>query len=708
MARGQASSEYIIILAVVLILALVAVAVLGGFIDVGGGMDDDTSKAYWRTSAGPEVGILNWEVDQGGTFLAEIRNNADYSIRLEEFLVDGSNVLDDVITLPVGARQVVCGETTAGVGTYALPARAVYKSLPYQIPKDVTGREPVVGRYVSEQLECPDIPFFPPGACLTVGVDEGSGWVDTPYYTNLGNEDVRPHYNYSGTGCALSEWRINDEILYYIWEHPAGNYSLVGGFDKKGPQSNGGSNLGLQMDTSFDALAHKYFLDDPSDPAHDQLTSTGGRWEWGDGCSDGVILTADELELGSECMVLNVTLVSAVIQNISVMDGGVLRQLTTDPLAPVRFCPGCGTPQLVTTTSTSTSSTSTSTSTSSTSTVGASPTSTTTSTSTSSSSSSSSSSTSTSSTSSSTSSSTTTTAPAGPVGAQTCSDWCDDAGYAGWICEAGNCGVTQHGNDKLDLVFILDTSGSMGPYWTSLCDVVDGVITDLNSQGYDVQDTVYGLSGTRAEATCLDYVAKRGSTPSGDWDMGGTCCFSTWMCNEIGDRESWAPAVIWAAYGAGYTTYEDYCDTQYFFGSYLDPRCNEMWLNTDTNCGSPRKHSWRSDVAKAIVVVSDICGYGSAGEAPCGFQCDCDGEDNIYVTGAINAAVAGDIKVYPWKVSSETAVRDKKDELASGTGGTSYDWGSISSQLDLTIEEIIRSGASGQLDCNSGEVCCCS
>jgi len=155
MRRGQASSEYIIILAVVLILALVAVAVLGGFIDLGGEMDDDTSKAYWRTSGStPEVGILNWELDEGGTFLAEIRNNADYNIRLEQFLVDGSDVLDGALTLPIGARQVICGETTAGAGTYALPARAVYKSLPYDIPKDFTGREPVVGRYVTEQLEC--------------------------------------------------------------------------------------------------------------------------------------------------------------------------------------------------------------------------------------------------------------------------------------------------------------------------------------------------------------------------------------------------------------------------------------------------------------------------------------------------------------------------------------------------------------------------
>jgi len=156
MRRGQASSEYVIILAVVLILALVAVAVLGGFIDVGGEMDDDTSKAYWRTSGStPEVGILNWELDSNGTFLAEIRNNADYAIRLEQFLVDGSDVLGGALTLPIGARQVICGETSGGIGTYTLPARAVYKSLPHELAKDFTGREPVVGRYVTEQVECP-------------------------------------------------------------------------------------------------------------------------------------------------------------------------------------------------------------------------------------------------------------------------------------------------------------------------------------------------------------------------------------------------------------------------------------------------------------------------------------------------------------------------------------------------------------------------
>lgn len=45
--RGQGTTEYLIILAIVIVIALVVVGVLGGFPSLGAGVSEGTSKTYW-------------------------------------------------------------------------------------------------------------------------------------------------------------------------------------------------------------------------------------------------------------------------------------------------------------------------------------------------------------------------------------------------------------------------------------------------------------------------------------------------------------------------------------------------------------------------------------------------------------------------------------------------------------------------------------
>ena len=54
---------------------------------------------------------------------------------------------------------------------------------------------------------------------------------------------------------------------------------------------------------------------------------------------------------------------------------------------------------------------------------------------------------------------------------------------------------------KIDLVFIMDTSGSMSDDWNQLCSIKDDVIDGLEKQGADVDITVYGLESTQS---CAD------------------------------------------------------------------------------------------------------------------------------------------------------------------------------------------------------------
>jgi len=83
--KGQASIEYLVILAVVIIVALVVVAVLGGFIDIGRGSSLQAAKTYWR---GAEIGLMDWKIS-GTTATLVVRNNQDYKIKITNATITG-------------------------------------------------------------------------------------------------------------------------------------------------------------------------------------------------------------------------------------------------------------------------------------------------------------------------------------------------------------------------------------------------------------------------------------------------------------------------------------------------------------------------------------------------------------------------------------------------------------------------------------------
>ncbi|MBN1964327.1 MAG: VWA domain-containing protein, partial [Anaerolineae bacterium] len=97
--------------------------------------------------------------------------------------------------------------------------------------------------------------------------------------------------------------------------------------------------------------------------------------------------------------------------------------------------------------------------------------------------------------------------------------------------------VQQGGARRVDIVFLVDTSGSMDEEYNTLCDVIDRLVSDLQARGITVRYKVYGISQTRACAT--EYVAGRFS--------GGITRY----------EEDWGPAVrdVAIAYGwqPGYT-----------------------------------------------------------------------------------------------------------------------------------------------------------
>jgi len=93
--RAQGATEYLVLLAVVLIVALVSVALLGFFPGMASDAQETQSKTYWQ-SASP-IAITEWGAryssDVGGytQVYMKIRNTGSYPIRLGRLLANGKN-----------------------------------------------------------------------------------------------------------------------------------------------------------------------------------------------------------------------------------------------------------------------------------------------------------------------------------------------------------------------------------------------------------------------------------------------------------------------------------------------------------------------------------------------------------------------------------------------------------------------------------------
>ncbi len=89
MRKGQTSTEYLIILGVVIVVALIVVGALGGIPGIGKGGASKTSKLFW--SAAP-VGFQSYALSASGTDTVIVKNNLDTSVRLNTVTVNSVNV----------------------------------------------------------------------------------------------------------------------------------------------------------------------------------------------------------------------------------------------------------------------------------------------------------------------------------------------------------------------------------------------------------------------------------------------------------------------------------------------------------------------------------------------------------------------------------------------------------------------------------------
>ena len=102
--KGQVSTEYLVILAVVLVIALVVVYLVGGFSGLGTGSLATVSKNYWGSTS--PFAIVNFK-SSGSTLTLEVVNNGLSQDTLNTISIDGVAVYSNATVFNSGQDIVL-------------------------------------------------------------------------------------------------------------------------------------------------------------------------------------------------------------------------------------------------------------------------------------------------------------------------------------------------------------------------------------------------------------------------------------------------------------------------------------------------------------------------------------------------------------------------------------------------------------------------
>lgn len=107
--KGQTSTEYLIILGVVIVVALIVVAALGGIPGIGTSGAGKTSKLFWSSAP---VGFESYAISASGSDTVVVKNNQDFGVRLNTVSVNSVNVANNNILNP-GSTVSLSGDIGA-------------------------------------------------------------------------------------------------------------------------------------------------------------------------------------------------------------------------------------------------------------------------------------------------------------------------------------------------------------------------------------------------------------------------------------------------------------------------------------------------------------------------------------------------------------------------------------------------------------------
>lgn len=104
--KGQGSTEYLVILAVVLVVALIVIGLLGNFTGFGTAGLEQQSKAYWQGTS--PFSIVNAKVS-GNSIDLEIKNQLTDRLTLKNVSFDGADMGSGQALFTPGQSRTLSG-----------------------------------------------------------------------------------------------------------------------------------------------------------------------------------------------------------------------------------------------------------------------------------------------------------------------------------------------------------------------------------------------------------------------------------------------------------------------------------------------------------------------------------------------------------------------------------------------------------------------
>ena len=109
--KAQTATEYMLILAIVIIIALIVAGILGQFPVMGGSARNRGSSAYWKSA---EIGIVSHSISTSNTtegVYLEIQNNQPNNIRVTNVTIGNEPVVNrtEFVVLNSGESRAVTG-----------------------------------------------------------------------------------------------------------------------------------------------------------------------------------------------------------------------------------------------------------------------------------------------------------------------------------------------------------------------------------------------------------------------------------------------------------------------------------------------------------------------------------------------------------------------------------------------------------------------
>jgi archaellum component FlaF (FlaF/FlaG flagellin family) len=133
--QGQGTIEYLVIIAIVIVIALVVVGLLLQVMDQGSAVPEQSAKLAWQ-SANP-IGIADWSAN-GAILTVVLKNNSYQTLTNISLDVNGTDVSADSNLPPGGTTNVNANIGTSSSERYSIPKADI--SITYNTP-DITGRK---------------------------------------------------------------------------------------------------------------------------------------------------------------------------------------------------------------------------------------------------------------------------------------------------------------------------------------------------------------------------------------------------------------------------------------------------------------------------------------------------------------------------------------------------------------------------------------